>query len=54
MIEENKILWKYHEGDDRKVAAAVREGDIDTILPVPAGDFWTSSSIFSLPWASLR
>lgn len=31
MEEKDKILWKYHERNDKKVAQAVREGAVDAI-----------------------
>lgn len=31
MVKEDKILWKYHERNDRKVARAVRDGEVDSI-----------------------
>jgi len=31
MIREDKILWKHHERNDRKVARAVRDGQVDSI-----------------------
>ena len=31
VIENSKIFWKFHQRNDRKVARAVREGNVDTI-----------------------
>ena len=31
MIESKEIFWKFHERNDKKVAQAVRKGDVDTI-----------------------
>ena len=31
MSQNNNIFWRFHERNDKKVAKAVREGNIDTI-----------------------
>ena len=31
VIENSKIFWKFHQRNDKKVAKAVREGNVDTI-----------------------
>jgi len=31
MIENSKIFWKFHQRNDKKVAKAVRERNVDTI-----------------------
>jgi len=31
IIENSKIFWKFHQRNDKKVAKAVREGNVDTI-----------------------